>query len=194
MSVYSIAESIETIVIGGSAGSLEQLPLVLQNLSPQNCPAILLAIHLKQTQGGTKMHEVLDSMLKLDCVEAKDGLPLTTGTLYCAHPNYHLVHDPDQRCCQLYDDEPLAYAKPSIDLLFNSFCNQHAKNTLAIVLSGANSDGSEGLRNLFDSGAHCVVADPTLSHFRTMPEAALARVPNATVLNPLNLKPCLKSE
>jgi chemotaxis response regulator CheB len=49
------------------------------------------------------------------------------------------------------------------------------------VLTGANSDGSRGLRRIFDRGGLALVQDPATAESPTMPSAAVRCVPGARV-------------
>jgi chemotaxis response regulator CheB len=45
---------------------------------------------------------------------------------------------------------------------------------VGVVLSGANSDGSQGLRRIKEQGGMTLVQDPGTAERREMPEAAIA--------------------
>jgi two-component system, chemotaxis family, protein-glutamate methylesterase/glutaminase len=51
-----------------------------------------------------------------------------------------------------------------------------------VVRTGANADGSRGLRRIVDRGGLAVVQDPASAEVAVMPREALAAVPQAVVL------------
>src|SRR5204863_8179929 len=53
--------------------------------------------------------------------------------------------------------------------------------TVGVVLTGANADGSRGLRRIFDRGGMTFVQEPTTAESPTMPSAAIRCVPGARV-------------
>jgi len=57
--------------------------------------------------------------------------------------------------------------------------------TIGVILTGANDDGSRGLRHIVDRGGRALVQDPATAESPVMPIAALRVVPEAAVV-PLN--------
>ncbi|MCV2885015.1 hypothetical protein OE749_09930 [Aestuariibacter sp. AA17] len=170
------------ILIGGSAGSFEQVSQLLSAESLYHCPPIIFIMHLSENYDAKNLCNAFQSLVHIKCKLVQNHDWIESDTLYIADGRYHVLLDNDGQRFRLYDDEPFHYAKPSIDLLFESCCGSEAKSTLAIVLSGANSDGSTGLKKLFDAGAHCCIASPNNTPHSAMPTSALHTVPNAEVL------------
>lgn len=59
-------------------------------------------------------------------------------------------------------------------MLFESAADVFGPGLLAVVLTGANSDGAKGLARVKELGGITVVQDPKEAQVSTMPEAALA--------------------
>jgi two-component system chemotaxis response regulator CheB len=74
------------------------------------------------------------------------------------------------------------YARPSIDVLFESVADAYAERAVGIVLTGANADGARGLALIKSRGGVAVVQDPATSEKRAMPDAALAATDADAVL------------
>ena len=70
------------------------------------------------------------------------------------------------------------YSRPSIDVLFESAAAVYAHRLVGVILTGANTDGSQGLKKIAEAGGHTIVQDPEGAEFPEMPLAAinLARV------------------
>jgi two-component system chemotaxis response regulator CheB len=64
---------------------------------------------------------------------------------------------------------------------FYSAADAYGAGAIGVVLTGANSDGSRGLRRIFDRGGLAIVQDPTTAESPTMPSAAVRCVPGARV-------------
>lgn len=187
MASLTIQASIDRILIGGSAGSFNQIITLLEGLPPETGPPVVLLLHMGAKDKNNKLCEVMSKMLTLSCHTARHGMHLEAGKLYVPCPDYHLLVNPHDNTLRLYDDDPYSFAKPSIDLLFSSCAGPEARHTMAILLSGANDDGAQGLASLYAEGATCAVADPELCQFPAMPLAALKREPELIRLNPLCL-------
>ena len=75
------------------------------------------------------------------------------------------------------------FSRPSVDVLFESAADAYGKDLLAIILSGANEDGTRGARAVSDAGGIVVVQSPDSAEARMMPESALRACPKARAMN-----------
>jgi chemotaxis response regulator CheB len=71
-------------------------------------------------------------------------------------------------------DERVQYARPSIDVLFESVAEAYRNRAIGIVLTGANEDGAAGLAAIKRQGGVTIVQDPRTAERRVMPDAAIA--------------------
>ena len=58
-------------------------------------------------------------------------------------------------------------------LLFETAAEAYKERVLGIILSGANSDGAEGLRAITEAGGAAIVQQPDTAEVPAMPQAAL---------------------
>lgn len=119
---------------------------------------------------------------RLPVEEAEDKQSLEAGTIYFAPPDYHLLVETD-RNLSLSSDEPVLFSRPSIDILFESAADAFGPDLIAIVLTGANRDGADGLAAVHNAGGTVIVQNPEGAHARAMPEAAIQSCPSALVLS-----------
>ncbi len=103
------------------------------------------------------------------------GEHLLKNKIYIAPPNYHLLVEAD-RTFSLSIDEPVNYARPSINVLFETAADVYKTNLVGVILTGANADGSHGLKRIKETGGLSVVQDPSTAEADTMPKAAIAAV------------------
>ncbi|MCX0025405.1 chemotaxis protein CheB, partial [Salmonella enterica] len=71
-------------------------------------------------------------------------------------------------------EDRVHHSRPAIDYLFASAGDVYGKRLLAILLTGANQDGAQGLAHVKQSGGITVVQDPDEARIAVMPRAALA--------------------
>jgi two-component system chemotaxis response regulator CheB len=71
------------------------------------------------------------------------------------------------------------FARPSIDVLFDSAADSYGPRAIGVVLTGANNDGASGLAHIKANGGVAIVQDPATSAKRTMPDAAIAAMQGA---------------
>src|SRR5690606_28351884 len=79
----------------------------------------------------------------------------------------------------LSGDEPVQFSRPSIDVLFESAADVYGPRLVGVVLTGANSDGAEGLRYLAEAGGTALVQQPESAYAPEMPAASLRACPAA---------------
>jgi two-component system chemotaxis response regulator CheB len=107
-------------------------------------------------------------------------MPVEHGRIYVAPPDYHTLVEPGH--FSLSTEAPVRYSRPSIDVTFSSAASSYGHRTVGIVLTGANADGAEGLRQISDRGGMAIVQDPRTAESPTMPAAAMKAVPRARVM------------
>jgi two-component system chemotaxis response regulator CheB len=158
------------VVIGASTGGLKALQLLLSSL-PAEFP---LPIVIVQHRGADSevLLEFLRRSSKLHVKEPEDKEPIEAGKVYLAPCDYHLLVE--NRSFALSTESPVAYARPSIDVLFESAADEYEDATIGVILTGANRDGARGLKTIKARGGLTIVENPASATSREMPEAAIA--------------------
>ena len=108
----------------------------------------------------------------LPVADANDKTPIEPGHVYLAPPDYHLLVQPGY--FSLSTDDRVHFARPSIDVLFESAADAYRERVVGVILTGANADGAAGLSRIKRSGGVAVVQDPLTAERNEMPGAALA--------------------
>jgi two-component system chemotaxis response regulator CheB len=165
------------LVIGFSAGGIPLIKRILQAL-PEDYPlAVAIVAHLP---GGFEscLAELLGDISQLPVSMAKDKEAVVAGHVYLAPPDYHLLLENKRHMpgFALSLDAPVKSVRPSIDVLFESAAEVFEEGLIAVLLSGANSDGAEGMAYVKQLGGLSIVLDPQESEFPTMPSAVIKRV------------------
>ena len=171
----------EAIVIGASAGAIASLTQLLPPLAPDYPLPILVTVHVPPDYPNS-IPALLQSKCRVTVKEAEDKEPIHPGTVYFAPPDYHLLVEKD-RSLSLSNEEPVSFARPSIDVLFESAADVYGKTLLALVLSGANHDGAQGSCSVIDAGGTVLVQEPDSAAARLMPESTLAACPEAIAMS-----------
>ena len=123
---------------------------------------------------------LLQEGTELCVAEVEDKAPIVTGHIFVAPADYHLLIEDGH--FSLSTDAPVGYSRPSIDVTFASAADSYAERAVGIVLTGANADGSRGLKRIYDRGGLAFIQLPATAESPTMPEAALRSVPTARVM------------
>lgn len=162
---------LEALLIGGSAGAVEALLRLVPAL-PARLPFPVVALVHLPPRGPNLLVDILGAAARLPVKEAESSEPLRPGAFYLAPAGYHLSVEPDRRF-SLSQEPPVNYARPSIDLLFESAAEVYRAGLLAVLLTGANRDGARGLQRVRELGGAALVEDPATAKVAEMPRAAL---------------------
>lgn len=162
--------SYKAVVIGGSAGSFPVITEILASI-PKDFPLpILLCLHrLKDIREG--FAEALNTKSNIQVIEPYDKQKIKKGFAYLAPSNYHMQVELGNTF-SLSTDIMVKHSRPSIDVLFESTAFNYGKKTIGIILSGANSDGANGLKVVKNKGGITIIQDPKEARIITMPTAA----------------------
>lgn len=160
----------KAIVIGASAGGLQALTEIIPKL-PNPFIAVIVVLHLKaDSENYAVLH--LRQKSKLQVSEAKDNQVIEEGGVYIAPAGYHLLIEPDYTF-SLSLEEPVHFSRPSIDVLFESAALSYGPHLIGVILTGANSDGSQGLVKIKQRGGLLLVQDPNTAYATEMPRSAI---------------------
>jgi two-component system chemotaxis response regulator CheB len=171
--MLSLSSRVEGIVIGGSAGAVEALDSLLPALPPGFPAAVFIVLHVPRG-GPSILPEIFAAKCVLPVEEAEDKAPVRPGTVYFAPPDYHLLIE-EGPCLALSVDDPVNFSRPSVDVLFESAADVYGRSLMGIILSGASSDGAEGLAAVHSAGGITVVQEPQSAAVPLMITSALQR-------------------
>ena len=158
------------VVIGVSAGGFEALKRLLGALPAEFPVPILIVQHLRPGPG--TLADSLQNFCGIRLKEADEGERIAPGTVYFAPPDYHLLVE-GNGTLSLSVDPPVHFARPSVDVLFETAAEAFGPRVIGIILTGANNDGSTGLRRIKDAGGTAIVQDPDDAEVASMPRSAL---------------------
>jgi two-component system, chemotaxis family, protein-glutamate methylesterase/glutaminase len=162
----------DLVCIGASWGGLQAVGQVLRDLPAELDLPIAIAQHRHRDSQAETLAELLQTKTDRPVLDVEDKMPIASGHVYIAPPNYHLLVE--QGSFALSVDEHIQYARPSIDVLFETAAHAYGAGVIGIILTGANADGALGLARIKDAGGVALIQDPLGAARRTMPDAAIA--------------------
>lgn len=164
------------LVIGLSAGGMPLVKRLLAAFPKDYSLAVAIVAHLPQGYE-SNLAQLLDAATGLPVTMARDKQPIVAGHVYVAPPDYHLLVEQNHPLSfALSEDEPVKSVRPSIDVLFKSAAEVFEAGLIAVILSGANSDGADGMAVVKQLGGLCMVLNPLDTEFSTMPNAVIRQV------------------
>ena len=165
-------EFTRVVALGCSAGGVAALSVVLGALPPDFGAPVLMVQHIHSSDGGA-LAQHLDQLTPLEVVEPCDKARILPGRVYVAPANYHMLVE-REGTISLSTEERVNWSRPSIDVLFISAARAWGPDLIAIVLSGANSDGAQGLQAVKEAGGLTLAQDPEEAEYAIMPRATIA--------------------
>ncbi len=175
--------------MGASAGGLTALQAVLAPLPADFCLPILIVQHRWPAEDDL-MAFTLNASCDLKVKEAESNELIQGGYVYLAPANYHLLVEPD-RSLVLSVDEKVCYSRPSIDVLFESAADVYGAALIGVLLTGANHDGTAGLKKIKQMGGLTIAQDPATAEVDVMPNSAIRENVVDNVLSLSQIASCL---
>lgn len=167
-----MASTFQAVTIGVSTGGVNALQKLLGQL-PADFPLPILIVQHIGPEAGIGLVKLLDECCALRVKEADEQDEILPGTVYLAPSNYHLLVE-RAGFLSLSADPPVSFSRPSVDVLFESAAEAFGPGLIGVVLTGANFDGSQGLRTIKQKGGVAIVQDPDDAEARQMPQSAMA--------------------
>jgi two-component system, chemotaxis family, protein-glutamate methylesterase/glutaminase len=162
----------DLVCIGASWGGLQAVGQVLRDLPAELDLPVAIAQHRHRDAQAKTLAELLQTKTDRPVLDVEDKMPIASRHVYIAPPNYHLLVE--RGSFALSVDEHIQYARPSIDVLFETAAHAYGAGVIGIILTGANADGALGLARIKDAGGVALIQDPLGAARRTMPDAAIA--------------------
>jgi two-component system chemotaxis response regulator CheB len=164
----------EAIVIGVSSGGMNAMKVMFSLLPKEFNTPIIIVQHIS-SQSENLWIRLLNDKSNIYIKEADEKEKIENGKVYIAPPNYHLLIERD-KTFSLTVDERVNYARPSIDVLFESAAEAYKNKLIGVILTGSNNDGTNGLKRIKEYGGLTIVQDPATAESSYMPASAIAVV------------------
>ena len=179
----------EIVVIGTSSGGLGALQTVLSGL-PAGFPLPVVLVQHRGKDSEIGLCEFLSRSTSMRVREPDDKEFVLPGHVYLAPRDYHLLINDGSFALSI--EPPVAFARPSIDVLFESAAETYGEGTIGVIMTGANHDGALGLAKIKAQGGVTLVEDPKSATAAEMPQAALDQCTPDWILPLHQIAPCLE--
>ena len=159
-----------TVGIGTSAGGVHALQRFFESLPEDVDAAFVVVVHL-DPEHQSELSSILAARTRMPVAQVAGRIRLEPGHVYVIPPNRQLLAT-DRHLATAEFEQP-RWQRAPIDLFFRSLAAQHGDD-FAIVLSGAGSDGSVGIKAVKEAGGIILVQDPDEAEYGSMPRSAIA--------------------
>jgi chemotaxis methyl-accepting protein methylase/signal transduction histidine kinase/PAS domain-containing protein len=157
--------------LGASAGGLQALKQFFIGMPADSGMAFVVILHLSP-QHESHAAAVLQETTKMPVMQVDEVIRVAPNTVYVIPPTKYLEMEDDH--IRLSEPEHLKSRLVAIDLFFRTLADAHGTYAIGVVLSGAGTDGSVGIRRVKESGGITIAQDPHEAELDGMPRAAIA--------------------
>ena len=161
----------ELVVVGASLGGFDALKRILAGLPAEFALPLAIVQH-RGVDRGANLPALLQRYSALPVADAEDKEPILPGRAYLAPAGYHLLVEPGSFA--LSTEAPVLYARPSIDLLFESAADTYGAGAIGVALTGSTTDGVAGLVRIKRGGGLTIAQAPATAEAPVLPAAAVA--------------------
>jgi two-component system chemotaxis response regulator CheB len=162
----------DIVVIGAGLGSLSTIARIASSW-PKELPVAVLIALATQGQPAETVLQVIDSYAPFQVASAINGEPIEPGHIYVSPHGKHLSIG---RPGVIRVEEPSFFDNvyPSINRLFSAAAVVYGSRVIAVVLSGNQYDGVQGLRDIETAGGVSIVQDPRDASAPQMPRHVIS--------------------
>lgn len=161
--------SFTVVAIGASAGGLEAISILLQNLAPDTGMAYIFVQHLSPDHK-SMLTPILSKLTHMKVQDVDDTEKMKPNNMYVIPSNKGIeVTDGHVKLIP----RSTTAAAISIDVLFSSLAETHKENVIGVVLSGSANDGTRGLKEIKLAGGITFAQDES-AKYQSMPLSAIS--------------------
>ena len=188
VSTGAVERRYSLVVLGVSSGGMAALGTLVSAL-PSSFALPIVAVQHRNKDSDATLVRYLQGRGPLPVSEPADKEIILPGHVYIAPPNYHLLIE--GATFALSTDAPVNFARPAIDVLFETAADAYRERLVGVVLTGATADGAKGLARIKARGGLAIVQNPANAESPAMPAAAIAATKVDHILEISELAPLL---
>ncbi|KZY33320.1 hypothetical protein A3731_03530 [Roseovarius sp. HI0049] len=163
-------DHVPVCAIGASAGGVQALRSLFRQLPADLGLAYVVIVHLAPEHPSV-LAEILTACTDMDVHQVTDTPELRPNCVYVIPPDRELVIEGDNVHAREFREQR-GHRAP-VDVFFRSIATARGDG-MAVILSGAGADGSNGVRAIQEAGGVVFAQDPTDAEFGAMPQNAIA--------------------
>jgi len=173
--------------IGASAGGLEAITQLLQNLPSNTGMSFIYVSHLSPDYK-SMLASLLSKSTRMKVHEARNGMSMDPNNFYVIPPDKEMaVADGHIKLSPRKKDRQGILP---IDIFFSSLAEKHKEYVIGIILSGSGNDGTRGLKIIKQEGGLTFAQDDS-AKFSNMPQSAISQGAVDFVLSPKEIAQAL---
>jgi two-component system, chemotaxis family, CheB/CheR fusion protein len=177
----NLNESFPIVGIGASAGGLEPCIKILNHLPADTGMGFVIIQHLAPDQK-SMLSEILSRATEMPVIQVQDNTIVEPNHVYVIPPNAKMLIA--QGVLKLTPREEIRGVFKSVDAFFVSLAAERGNKAIAIVLSGADGDGAQGIEEIKAAGGITFAQCKDTAKVDSMPNTAVATGQVDFILSP----------
>lgn len=173
-------EKLQIVAIGASAGGLEAITELLQNITPNTGMVFIYVPHLSPDHKSL-LTSLLSKSTAMKVQEVTDKILMKPNSFYIIPPDKDMTVLDGHIQLTARSKEHAVHLP--IDTFFTSLAEIHKENAIGVVLSGSANDGTRGLLAIKAKGG-LTFAQNESAKFNSMPQSAITAGAVDFVLSP----------
>lgn len=158
--------------IGASAGGLIALESFFRNMPSDSGLAFVVVQHLSP-DFKSLMDELLARYTEMAIHKVADGIQVEVNAIYLIPARNDMVMMNGRLYLNSVETNKVSPHHP-IDTFLNSLAQDRGSKSIAVILSGAGSDGTRGIQQVHENGGIVIVQDEASARFNGMPNSAVS--------------------
>ncbi len=165
----NVASAFGVVGVGASAGGLEPLRTLCQDLPADAALALVVVVHF-DAAGHSALADILATHANMPVRTVREPITLAPGNIYVIAPGFDL----ELQAGRLVPapQTPNVHGR-AIDRFLQSLAGAMGERAAAVILSGAGTDGSQGVRAVKEVGGLTIAQAPDEAQHAGMPESAI---------------------
>lgn len=163
--------SFPVVGLGGSAGGLQALMTLFENMPPDCGMAFVVILHLSPHHESNAA-QILQRSTAMPVMQVTSTVAIEVDHVYVIPPHSDLQMNGGQ--LQVSSAVRPVGSAVAIDLFFRTLAQVHGELAFCVVLSGTGSDGAMGLSAIKGEGGVTLAQEPEDAQWSDMPRAAVA--------------------
>lgn len=159
------------IAVGSSAGGIEALSSMLSGIDPATPHCFFILQHLSP-HFATNLPDILSRVANMPVQIPKHEQAIKPGAIYLMPPGKIMTIFRDRI---ILAERAIGAAKDSypIDIFIESLAAEKGQKAIAVILSGAGSDGSRHLEDIANYNGYVIAQSEDSAGFASMPKRAI---------------------
>lgn len=156
--------------IGGSAGSIPPLLEFFGKMPADSGMVFIVIVHLSPTHESS-LAQLINRVTTMSVSQATDSQQIQPNEVYVIPPGKFLVVNETR--LKLIDIQHERGRRVAVDLFFRSMADTYGAHATAIILSGIDGDGAQGIKRIKERGGLTIAQDPGKAEHPGMPQSAV---------------------